>query len=128
MEEVMKVYCCECKKEIEPRLKTGAQMYPHREDLYKLLFLQCIKCKNFVGVHKGTTNPLGVIANQEIKNMRKKIHAVLDPIWKSGKIKRNELYKQLSDFLGWKYHTANIKSMDQAKGVYLAVQKLSENI
>ena len=62
----------------------------------------------------------------EIKNARKHIHQKLDPIWKNGNISRNQLYKKLSTILGWKYHTANIRSIEEAREVYKAVTTMQE--
>jgi len=40
---------------------------------------------------------------------RKRIHALLDSIWQSGRIGRRELYQAISDEVGWEYHTAQIR-------------------
>ena len=96
----MKIYCCQCKKDIKPIKVKGALVYPYNTKLQDLDFWMCQRCKNFVGCHPNSTRPLGVIANKEIKQMRIKIHNLLDPIWKSGKMSRKEVYKQLSDVLG----------------------------
>ena len=49
--------------------------------------------------------PLGNIPTAELRNARKHIHAILDPIWKSGRMKRGDLYRAISDSLGYQYHT-----------------------
>lgn len=41
-----------------------------------------------------------------MKNERKRIHALLDSIWQSGRIGRRALYDAISDEVGWEYHTA----------------------
>jgi hypothetical protein len=64
------------------------------------------------------TQPLGCIPTKEILNARKHTHALLDPIWKSGKIKRKALYKKISDHVGFEYHTGNIRSIEEARKVY----------
>lgn len=107
------IYCCECKKDIIPRKITGKQAYPHRMDLFNLTYFRCDTCRNFVGTHKGTEIPLGVIANKEIKRQRMIIHSIIDPIWKNKTISRKNLYSQLSKVLGREYHTAELKSMDE---------------
>jgi hypothetical protein len=50
-------------------------------------------------------------------NARKHIHAILDPIWKSGKRNRRELYGKLSSRLGYEYHTGEIKDIDEARKI-----------
>lgn len=122
----MRIYCCACSRDIEARLTDGAEVYPHRKDLAALPFWICDSCGNYVGCHHKTENrtqPLGVIATPEIKKARQHIHAVLDPIWKSGKMKRASLYKRISDELGWQYHTANIRTIEEARKVYAIVQQ-----
>lgn len=127
----MKIWCCGCNEHIEARLTDGKEMYPHRADLHDLPFWICDACRNFVGCHHKTanrTNPLGCIATKEIKDARIHIHALLDPAWRSGKIKRTELYKRIAKATGRKnYHTSHIRSIDEARNVYkIAKQILKE--
>lgn len=115
------IYCCECKTKVEPILKTGLEIYPNREDLKSLFFYSCPFCKNFVGTHKNSKNikPLGAIPNKDIKIARQYIHALIDPIWKSGKITRKKLYSLIAERLGKRqYHTAWIQSVEEARNVY----------
>ena len=87
--------------------------------------------QNFVGCHYKTedrTRPLGCIPTKEIKNARQHIHALIDPVWKSGKIKRKELYKKLSDDTGRRYHTANIRSIEEARDVYRKAKAIIKEI
>lgn len=126
----MKIYCCECKKEVIARLSDGKEAYQHRVDLHNLPFWFCPSCNNFVGCHyktKNRTKPLGCIPTEEIKNARKHIHSILDPIWQSGSISRKSVYKKLSDVLGWKYHTAKIRSIEEAREVYKAIIELRKS-
>ena len=112
----MEIYCCGCGKKVVARLTDGKEVYPHREDLYSLRFWKCDVCKNYVGCHKNGNHktPLGNIPTKEIREKRKQIHAVLDPMWKSGRYKRKALYARLTELLGWTYHTAKIKSVEEA--------------
>jgi hypothetical protein len=122
----MLIRCCGCEKKVEARLTDGGEIYPRRPDLKSLPFWKCDACGNYVGCHhktKNRTQPLGCIPTPEIKNARQHIHKLLDPIWQSGKMKRKELYKILSDRLGWKYHTANIRSVEEAREVYHIIQE-----
>lgn len=120
------IYCCDCGKKVQARLTDGSEIYPHRQELYSLPFWKCDACGNYVGCHhktKNKTGPLGCIPTPELKNARNHIHKLLDPIWKSGKMGRKEIYKKLSDELGWKYHTAQIRSVEEARKVYRIVQR-----
>lgn len=125
---VKEIYCCTCNKKVEARLTDGREVYPHREDLYSLPFWKCDTCKNYVGCHHKTdnpTNPLGNIPTKELKNARQHIHKILDPLWRSGRYKRNQIYKILSDKMGFKYHTAKLKNIEEARKVYLIIKELT---
>ena len=74
---------------------------------------------------KNRTTPLGCIPTPEIKEARKHIHALLDPIWQSGKMGRKELYAVISERIGWTYHTAKIRSIEEAREIYRIVREYS---
>lgn len=115
------IYCCGCGEKVSAILTDGEEIYPHRKDLYELPFWKCEGCGNFVGCHhktKNPTKPLGCIPTKEIKNARQHIHRLLDPIWKNGHMSRKDLYKILSASLGYEYHTAEIRSVEEAREVY----------
>lgn len=125
------IYCCECRTHIEARLTTGKEIYPHRNDLKKLFFWKCDTCNNYVGTHKNRgdkTVPLGVIPTQEIRQARMKIHAILDPLWKSGKMKRGDLYKKLSQKIGKEYHTAETRSIEEINNIISIIQEIKKEI
>lgn len=41
----------------------------------------CRPCDAYVGVHRGTVNPVGTLANSELRDWRKRAHAMFDPFW-----------------------------------------------
>lgn len=109
----------------------GSETYPHRHDLHSLPFWKCDACGNFVGCHhktKDRTRPLGCIPTPEIKVARQHIHRILDPIWKTGRMRKSEIYERLTDKLGWKYHTAEIRSLDDARTVYRYVKNIEKEL
>lgn len=123
----MALYCCACRADVPARLTDGEEIYPHRADLADLPFWKCDACNNFVGCHhqtKNRTHPLGCIPSPEIKNARKKIHALIDPVWQSGRMTRRDLYQAISADVGWKYHTAAIRSIEEARAVWRASVKI----
>ena len=123
----MRLYCCGCQATTTARLTNGAEIYPHRPDLRDLPFWRCDHCGNYVGCHHKTqdrTRPLGCIPTPEIKNARRHIHQLLDPVWQSGRMTRQVLYRALGDALGRQYHTANIRSIEEAREVYRAARSL----
>ena len=125
----MKIYCCNCCEEKHCNLVDGNIIYPHRQDLSNLSFYQCPCCKNYVGCHKGTVIPLGVIPTEEMKKARMIIHSLIDPLWKNGKIKRGKLYKIMAKRLGIKeYHTGWTENIEQCRDVYKVALKISKEI
>lgn len=57
------------------------------------------------------------------------IHAMIDPLWKSGKITRSKLYRLIANELGIKcYHTGWTRSIKQCRDVYRAASKVIEKI
>ena len=127
----MEIYCAGCGTDIEARLTNGKERYPHRLDLYELPFWKCDTCGGYVGCHHKTdkpTRPLGVIATPEILNARKKIHALLDPLWKSGKIKRGQAYAYVSKRIGKTYHNGDIRSLEEAREIYRIVGELHNSL
>lgn len=123
------IYCCSCKQEVDAKLVSGDVVYPHRKDLSHLNFYQCQTCNNYVGVHKDSNAPLGCIPTPEIRELRKKIHAILDPIWQSGYMKRGQLYDKMSKRLGIKeYHTAAINSVFKAKMYLKEAEKFRDSL
>lgn len=127
----MDIYCCGCETKIEARLTDGSEIYPHRHDLHSLPFWKCDSCGNYVGCHhktKNRTRPLGCIPTKAIMNARSHIHGILGPIWKKGLMSRRDIYQRLTDELGWTYHTAKIRSVDEARNVYRLVQGIQKEL
>lgn len=125
------ILCVFCDGYVSARLTDGAEIYPHRSDLASLPFWRCDTCGNYVGCHHKTkhpTAPLGCIPTPEIKDARQKIHRVLDPIWKSGRMSRREVYRMVSDAMGQEdYHTAEIRTLDEARKVYRVVRDIARS-
>lgn len=125
------IYCCACRVDVDARLTTGAEIYPHRSDLHALPFWKCDTCGNYVGCHhktKDRTRPLGCIPTPRIMALRKQIHAVLDPLWKSGAMNRGALYAAISGHIGWTYHTGDIRSEEDAIEIIAFVRSISETL
>lgn len=57
------------------------------------------KCDAYVGCHKGTTIPLGRLANEKLRALKKEAHRQFDPLWKSGLMSRKNAYKWLATML-----------------------------
>jgi hypothetical protein len=127
----MELWCCSCAEFVQARLTDGAEVYPHRKDLSSLPFWRCDGCKNWVGCHhktKDRTRPLGNIPSPELKKARKQIHALIDPLWKSKRIKRSDLYMRMSKKIGWNYHTASLRTIDEARKAYRAGMEIRDEL
>lgn len=125
--KTMVIHCCACGGNVNARLTDGSEIYPHRPDLYALPFWRCDNCRNFVGCHHKTqqrTRPLGCIPTQEMKGVRMRIHALIDPLWKSGAISRRAIYSVLTEVLGREYHTGELRTMEEAQKVLRAAHEI----
>ena len=65
-------------------------------------------CNSYVGVHKGTTRPLGTLANGDLRNKRIKAHKMFDLIWRNNVMNRKAAYRWMSDKLCLPYESAHI--------------------
>lgn len=123
-----KIYCCGCSDYVDARLTNGQEVYPHRRDLFRIPFWKCDECGNSVGCHHKTTKPtqpLGCIPTPALKIARMEIHKILDPLWKSRGMKRSDIYSKIAKEMAIpKYHTAQIRSLDEAAKVLSIVQKI----
>jgi len=125
------IYCTGCETDVEARLTNGEERYPHRPDLFAIPFWKCDTCGNYVGCHHKTktpTKPLGCIATPQLLDARKKIHALLDPLWRSKQIKRGQIYAYLNHRLGHEYHTGELRTLDEAREVYRLVLALRDEL
>jgi hypothetical protein len=95
----------------------------------------CQPCDAYVGCHKGTTTPLGRLANAELRKWKKIAHGVFDVVWKDQIEKviarrgfapngvkqqmRGQAYKQLAHALGIDREVCHIGmfDVDQCKAV-----------
>lgn len=64
----------------------------------------CKPCDAYVGCHKNTEKPLGIMADKDTRKWRKAAHEAFDPVWKSGDMTRNQAYKILSDHYSENIH------------------------
>ncbi len=92
---------------------------------YGLVYF-CKPCDAWVGVHKGTTRPLGRLANAELREWKKKAHAVFDPIWKQGLLDRSQAYERLAMRLGVREIHIGESDIDMCKQIIREVPYLTE--
>jgi hypothetical protein len=65
---------------------------------YGMIYI-CKPCNAYCGVHKGTSNALGRVANKELREWKQKAHNAFDEIWKSQLKKRSTAYNMMSVYL-----------------------------
>lgn len=58
---------------------------------------RCVPDWAYVGCIKGTTRPLGHLADKELREARKRAHEVFDAQWKEGSMSRSEAYRWLAE-------------------------------
>ena len=55
-------------------------------------FYQCQNCNARIGCHKGTTRPLGNLANETLRMKRKETHQIFDSFWREHGMTRTQGY------------------------------------
>lgn len=84
----------------------------------------CRPCDAFVGCHHNTKRSKGwFLANKELREARKRAHAVIDPLWKSGKYKRGTVYIRLSEAFGYEVHVGDTETRKECEDI-IATAKL----
>lgn len=129
------IWCCACNADVQARLTDGSEVYPSRSDLDRVPFWLCDTCRGHVGthhrhhVHAMRMEPLGIIPTPEIRNARKMIHRILDPLWqRGGGHKRRHVYAEIAKRMGWpSFHTAELRSIEDARAVYRIVRDIQVN-
>lgn len=131
------LYCCGCEKHVAARLTSGAEIYPHRPDLASVPRWKCDACGNHVGTHHKTENPtkpLGCIPTPELRTHRQRIHSVIDPMWKrvppgsDRKKKRRQIYAALSSALGYSFHSAELRTVEEALRVHSIALRIVDEL
>lgn len=88
----------------------------------------CRPCKAYVGCHLNSKKPLGTLANKELREWRKRVHALIDPLWKEGRMSRGAMYETLSSNLGYPFHVgeSDIKKCKDAIEIAKYIFKIEE--
>ena len=97
MQTQRRVICNYC--QAAAQLHGGKDVYPHRKDLAERNFWVCWPCEAWVGCHIGGDGqqPLGELANEELRAARMSAHVAFDPLWKDGAMTRDAAYQWLSE-------------------------------
>jgi len=89
-------------------LVKGDVIYEHRKDLHNLNFYMCKPCDAYVGCHKGSKIPLGILANKELRTWKNRAHTEFDILWKRKRMSRSESYKWMQEAMGMSAEDAHI--------------------
>ena len=95
--------CNYCGKEAE--WVSNAEIYGKPYGKSFMIWL-CRPCGAYVSCHNNTKNPLGSLADTELRGLRIKAHAVFDKLWRKehGTMKRKEAYLWLKNQFGREIH------------------------
>lgn len=106
------VFCNYCGS--QAGLFTGKDVYPHREDLHQRKFWVCWPCDAWVGCRPqgDGSEPLGMLADETLRNARIAAHEAFDPLWKEGAMSREEAYAWLAGAMGLSELKCYIGRMD----------------
>lgn len=103
--------CLHCNAPAE--LTDGERIYPHRPDLKAKRFWLCA-CGAYCGCHGKTSRALGRPADAATRTARQRLHAVFDPVWKSGRMGRREAYAWLAQKLRIEFDACHVSLFDKA--------------
>jgi len=90
----------------------GDVIYPRRPDLAEKKFWICKPCNAYVGCHKGTPEPLGRLADAELRQAKMDAHEAFDALWSNGEMKRGAAYRWLAEKLGIAIEKCHIGMFD----------------
>lgn len=85
----------------------------------------CKGCDAYVGCHHNTRIALGTMANAELRAWRMKAHAAIDPLWKTGRLSRNDVYQKLHKWFGHEVHVGS-SDVAQCQAIIKAGEALTE--
>lgn len=118
---ILRKHCPYCRSS-DIKLMTQTEFYGREYSGAKMYV--CQKCRARVGCHKGTEIPLGPLADSELIELRKKIHAIIDTQWKNP-TERSEMYHKLAEEFGMeknKFHVGFLKN-EQARWVLYKLER-----
>lgn len=97
------------------RLVSAEKIYggaTHRLGLDGESLYLCQNCNARVGCHRGTTRPMGNVANEVLRLKRMETHSVFDAFWRSQGMTRTQAYRWLAEGLHLSEKRAHIGSFE----------------
>lgn len=117
-----RLYCSKCGQDIQAVMVTGREIYPNRPDLAQHKYWQCPTCKNYCKYG----NLEVAIPTPELRLARRKVHAIIDPLWKSGMVSRGWVYKNMTEIMGYTFHNGTMTSPAEAEKAERAALKVRD--
>jgi hypothetical protein len=121
MRQSERVICPYCNQPAE--WTSNAAVYGREHGKSWMMWLcRCQPGFVYVGCHQNSRTPLGTMANKELRAWRIKAHAAIDPIWKDGRMQRQEVYDWLSERRGFRVHVGESDIAACRQIIHLAEQ------
>lgn len=89
-------------------LTEATDIFEHGDGMIYL----CTNCNAFVSCHKGSTRPMGKLANAALRMKRRETHQIFDNWWKSQGVSRTQGYKWMAEQMKLPAHLAHIAQFD----------------
>lgn len=106
------IVCSYCNK---PATCVSSRVVYGGNSNYGMIWI-CLDCEAWVGCHKKTNEPLGTLADAELRHLRRETHEFFDPLWKIGssrwKYPRWSAYGRMQLCLGKTKETAHIAMLN----------------
>lgn len=124
-----RVYCLTCEKTVKALLVTGKDVEPDKKAMSNNYFYQCGTCKCYVGCHKNANNktePLGAIPSELVRQARWRVYNGFCIVAKNLDCKTSVVYKKVAENMGKRITIANIRSIEEALEVLMALDLISK--
>lgn len=108
-------------------IRDTAEIYQGQSFGLALICTRFPKCQAFVSCHRKTGEPMGTMADAELRGLRRRAHAAFDPLWKVQRWPRRDAYTWLAATLNINRSDCHIGMMDAAlcRRVITACQPLT---
>ena len=86
-------------------------------------------CQSYIGAYENTYDPMGAVANPELRMLRIQTHLVFDEIWKNNILPKDEAYSLLGDKLNLlrsQTHISQFNKTNCEKTISIAEKILTE--
>jgi len=117
--QTKKLHCTSCNKTVNATIKKETEIYPDRKAYLAKReprdYWACV-CGSHVRVDKEKVHVRYVLTTGKFSAIKNNIHSLIDPIWKSKKMTRPEVYRYMSKITKTKdFHVSLISCMKDAE-------------